>query len=308
MRISPGCFLHPNRFLALLLLATPTFPAPAASPVSNAGWRQLFESWKAPCDPVHIAGPIYYVGATGVSAFLLTTPEGHVLIDTGFEETVGVIRTNVTRLGLRWQDIKLILASHAHLDHVGGHALMKELTGGKIIMSEADAALLASGGREDFGPTADPQMSYRPVQADRIVRDGERVSLGGVTLQCHLTPGHTRGATTWSVQITEAGKKLDVVFFSSVSLLDGTQVLNNPKYPRLVEDYRTTLAALRKLPCDIFLAPHGGMFGLGDKAARLKKGEVPNPFIDRTPLLEAVGAAEKALDAQVAKEKAAARK
>ncbi len=277
--------------------------ATAATPTDNAAWRRLFDSWKAPCDPVRIVGPVHYVGASGVSAFLVTTPAGHILIDTGFEETVGVIRTNLTRLGFRLTDIKFILASHAHIDHVGGHALMKELTGAKIVMSQADAALLASGGRDDFGPTADPQMGYRSARADRIVREGDTVSLGDATLRCHLTPGHTRGATTWTLQVMDGDQKLDVVFFSSLSLLDGTKVLNNPKYPQLVSDYRATFAKLRTLPCDIFLAPHGGMFGLADKAARLAQGDKPNPFIDRESLGKAVSDAEKALNAQLAKYK-----
>jgi len=273
----------------------------AATPTDNAAWKRLFESWKAPCDPVRIAGPVYYVGASGVSAFLITSSAGHVLIDTGFEETVGVIRTNVARLGFKMADIKYLLASHAHMDHVGGHASMKELTGAKIIMSEADAALLASGGKDDFGPTADPQMAYRTARADRIVRDGETVTIGDVTLRCHLTPGHTRGATSWSMEVVEGGQRLNVLFFSSLSLLDGTRVQNNPKYPNLVADYRATFAKLRALPCDIFLAPHGGMFGLAEKAMRQARGDKSNPFIDREALPKVVADAEKSLNAALAK-------
>ena len=289
-----------NATLIFALLAF-TWSAQSATPTDNAAWRRLFDSWKAPCDPVRIAGPIYYVGASGVSAFLITSTAGHILIDTGFEETVGVIRTNVTRLGFKMADIKYLLASHAHLDHVGGHARMKELTGAKIVMSEEDAALLASGGRKDFGPTADPQMAYQPVPSDRIVRDGDTVSVGDVILRCHLTPGHTRGATTWSMEVVEDGERLNVVFFSSLSLLDGTRVMDNPKYPNLVTDYRATFARLRAMRCDIFLAPHGGMFNLADKAMRQGRGEKPNPFIDRESLRKTVADTEKALNAALAK-------
>jgi metallo-beta-lactamase class B len=283
--------------------------ATMASAADGTNWKRVFESWKAPCDPFRIAGNVYYVGASGVSAFLITTPEGHVLIDTGFEETVGVIRTNMTRLGFKFEDVKLLLASHAHVDHVGGHALMKELTGVKIVMSEADAALLASGGTNDIGPmSSDPMAAYRPARADRIVRDGDIVSLGGVTLTCHLTPGHTRGATTWTMPVEEDGRRLNVVFFSSLRLLDGTRLCGNPKYPTLVEDYRATFVKLRALPCDIFLAPHGGMFGMADKAVRAAKGERPNPFIDRESLLKAVSAAEKAVNEQLGREGAATKR
>jgi metallo-beta-lactamase class B len=280
-----------------------TMPVSAAAAGDSPGWKRLFDSWKAPCDPFRVVGSIHYVGASGVSAFLLTTKEGHILIDTGFEETVGVIRTNVTRLGFSIKDIKYLLASHAHVDHVGGHALMKELTGATLVMSEADAALLASGGKDDIGPTPSEQMmSFRPARADRIVREGDIISLGGVKLTCHLTPGHTRGATTWSTEVEENGGKLHVVFFSSLSLLDGTRLLNNPRAPHLVEDYRATFAKLRVLPCDIFLAPHGSMFGMSDKAARLARGEQPNPFIDREALRSVVASTEKAVEAQLAKE------
>ena len=274
-----------------------------AAPADATNWKRAFESWKAPCDPFRIAGNVYYIGASGVSAFLIVTREGHVLIDTGFEETVGVIRTNMARLRFRFEDVKLLLASHAHVDHVGGHALMKELTGVKIVMSEADAALLASGGTNDIGPTAsDQMMAYRPARSEGIVRDGDTVSLGGATLTCHLTPGHTRGATTWTMPVEEDGRRLNVVFFSSLTLLDGTRLRGNPKYPSLLDDYRATFAKLRALPCDIFLAPHGGMFGMADKAARQARGERPNPFIDSASLLKAVTAAETAVNAQLAKE------
>ena len=282
--------------------------AMAASAADGTNWKRVFDAWKAPCDPFRIASNVYYVGASGVSSFLITTREGHMLIDTGFEETVGVIRTNMARLGFRIEDVKLLLSSHAHMDHVGGHALMKELTGVKIVMSEADAALLASGGSDDIGLTASDQiMAYRAARADRIVRDGDTVSLGGLTLTCHLTPGHTRGATTWTMPVEEDDKRLNVVFFSSLTLLDGTRLRGNPKYPTLEEDYRATFAKLRALPCDVFLAPHAGMFGMADKAARATRGERPNPFIDHTSLSRAVSAAETAVNAQIAKETSAAK-
>ena len=257
--------------------------------------RRLFESWKVPCPPFRIAGNIHYVGASGVSSFLITTPEGHILIDTGFEDTVPLIQTNIAALGFQWRDIKLLLASHAHVDHVGGHARMKELTGATIVMSEADAALLARGGRDDFSPFPADLLIYPVAKADRIVRDGEMVTLGGITLTCHLTPGHTQGATTWTMRADNAGRPLDVMFFSSLSLVEGTRLRGNPIYPRIVEDYRSSLSKLKALPCDLFLAPHGGAFALMEKAARLKRGEQPNPFIDPKALPDALAAVEAAL-------------
>ena len=172
---------------------------------------------------------------------------------------------------------------------------MKELTGATIVMSEADAALLARGGREDFSPFPAELLAYRPAQADRIVRDGDTVTLGGVMLTAHLTPGHTRGATTWTTRVADAGRELDVVFFSSLSLVEGTRVRDNPIYPGIVADYRESLAKLKKLRCDIFLAPHGEMFGLANKADRLQRGEQPNPFIDAHALAATIAATELAL-------------
>ena len=157
------------------------------------GW---FNAWKAPVPPRHLVGNIYYVGAIGVSSFLITTSEGHVLIDTGFEETVPLILRGVEQLGFRLSDVKILLSSHAHIDHTGGHALMKKLTGARILVSAADARLLASGGRDDFIPFDPALLGYAPVQADQIITDREVVTLGGVSLTAQFTPGHTRGATT----------------------------------------------------------------------------------------------------------------
>src|SRR3954465_6997419 len=169
-----------------------------ASPLpADDAVRKSWEAWIAPFKPFRILGNVYYVGVTGVSSFLITTADGHILIDTGFESTVPRIRESVAKLGFRIEDIKILLSSHAHLDHVGGHALMKKLTGAKIMMSEADAALLASGGTNDFTPYA-AGMAYSPASADRLLHDGDKVSVGGTALTCHLTPGHTKGCTTWT--------------------------------------------------------------------------------------------------------------
>lgn len=246
----------------------------------NAAIKKEWESWNAPFPPFRLIGSIHYVGASGISSFLITTPEGHILLDTGFETTVPRIRDSVTQLGFKLTDIKIILNSHAHTDHAGGHALMQELTGARILMSEADAALLASGGTNDFTPYSKEMMGYRPAKADRILRDGDKVTLGGVTLTCHLTPGHTKGCTTWTMDVTEDGKVQHVVFFGSTSILSGVPLVNNTKYPGIADDLAASYRKLKSLPCDVFLAPHTGFFDLELKAQRLARGEKPNPFID----------------------------
>jgi metallo-beta-lactamase class B len=259
---------------ALLVLASPR-----SSP-EDAALKKQWKAWNEPRKPFRIIGNIHYVGPQSVSSFLITTPEGHILIDTGFDMSVARIRKSVTQLGFELQDIEIILSSHAHLDHVGGHSAMKELTGAEIWMSEADAALLATGGTDDFTPFSLEMKAYPPAKADRILADGERVTLGGTTLTCHLTPGHTKGTTTWTMEVEEAGQRYAVVFFGSTSILPGVSLVDNPRYPRIAQDLRESYAKLEGLPCDVFLAPHGSFFDLDDKAARLSRGEQPNPFID----------------------------
>jgi len=261
-----------------LVLGEPSLAEENAA--KNAAIKKEWESWNAPFKPFRLVGNIHYVGASGISSFLITTPEGHILMDTGFETTVPRIRESVTKLGFRFADIKIILNSHAHTDHAGGHALMQELTGARILMSEADAALLASGGTNDFTPYSKEMMGYRPAKADRILRDGDKVTLGGVTLTCHLTPGHTKGCTTWTMDVPEDGKVQHVLFFGSTSILSGVPLVNNPQYPGIAEDLAASYRKLKASPCDIFLAPHSVFFNLPEKAARLERGAKPNPFID----------------------------
>lgn len=275
--------------VALFALATCASAVAAESSLvpgfTNVALNKVFQSWNRPFKPLRIIGNVYYVGAAGVSSYLITSPEGHVLIDTGFEQTVPLIRGSVKKLGFRMEDIKLILASHAHVDHTGGHALAKELTGARIVMSEPDAALLASGGKADF---LDEVMPYRPAKADQIVHDGERIRLGRIVLTAHLTPGHTKGCTTWTTVAEETGKHYRVVFFGSTSVL--AKLVNNSRYPDIARDYAATFRKLKALPCDVFLAPHASFFGLEEKARQVGKGI--NPFIDAKAFREFVNKAE----------------
>jgi metallo-beta-lactamase class B len=241
------------------------------------GW---FRSMNRPFPPFRIIDNIYYVGASDTASYLIATPEGHILINSGFEATVPMIRDSVRKLGFRFEDIKVLLAGHAHIDHAGGHASIKKQTGACVVMSEADAALLARGGRGDFLPASDEVVGYEPAQADRIIRDGDTVTLGGVTLTAHLTPGHTKGCTTWTMKVKDDGKRRDVVFHGGTTILPGVRLVDNPDYPGMAEDYERTFRVLKGLPGDVFLATHGFQFGLTEKARRLSAGASPNPFID----------------------------
>jgi metallo-beta-lactamase class B len=272
---------------------------------NHAASKRMFNSWKTPLPPRHMIGNIHYVGPGGVSSWLITTPEGHILIDSTFEECVPQICTNVEKLGFIVSDIKLLLSSHAHVDHTGGHAAMKGRTGARIVASAADAHLLETGGADDFSPFPKDLLAYRPVRADRIVEDGDTVSLGGVTLTAHLTPGHTKGATTWTMPLKDGERTYQVVFFSSVSIAEPTRLLNDPAYPTIVEDYESTFKKLKALPCDIFLAPHADQFGLTAKLKGLDAGANPNPFIDPVGWKAFLTTAEQVFLKQLAAEKAA---
>ena len=291
---------------ALLPLVRAADAAVALPPPPSRDWiRNLFDSWKAPVPSRHLGGNLYYVGASGVSAWLITTPAGHILLDTGFEETVPIILRGVEQLGFKPTDIKLILSSHAHIDHTGGHALMKRATGADIVASAADARVLESGGADDFLTWPKDTLLYTPVKVDQIIADREVVSLGGVNLTAHLTPGHTRGATTWTMELTEGGRAYHVVFFSSATINDGTRLLNNPRYPEIVADLEASFARFKSLPCDIFLAPHGGQFAMADKFAGLERGEGLKALVDPEGWKRLIAGAEKAFRDQLAKEQTA---
>lgn len=234
-------------------------------------------SWNQSVKPYRVIGNIYYVGASEVTSFLIVTPKGHILLDSGFFETVPQIRQNVTELGFRFADIKIILNSHAHYDHAGGLALLKELTGAKLMASGADAELLARGGKNDFH--FGDRLSYSPVTTDRILRDGDKVELGGITMIAHLTPGHTKGCTTWTMKVNERRKQFDVVFVGS-STVPGYKLVDNQEYPAIEGDYERTFSVLKELPCDVFLASHGSFYSMQEKAKLLARRGKRNPFVD----------------------------
>ena len=234
-----------------------------------------FRSWNQPVVPFRIIGNVYYVGASDVTSFLITTPAGHILLEGGFAETAPLIEKNVRELGFKLEDVKILLNSHAHFDHAGGLAELKRLTGARLIVSEPEAEMLARGGRGDFH--YGDQLPFPPGKADRIIGDKGEIQLGGVVMTALLTPGHTKGCTTWTMKTTEEGKSYDVVFMGSISI-PGYRLTNNTNYPNIAADYARSFKILKALPCDVFLAPHGFVFSLKEKMAG--KGGKTNPFID----------------------------
>jgi metallo-beta-lactamase class B len=260
----------------LTCLACALYSCTSSSLHYPAGLNRAMRAWNRRAEPFRIVDNVYFVGTNELAIFLIQTPDGNILIDSGFEDTVPLIQGSVEKLGFRFADTKILLSSHAHMDHVGGHAKVRALTGARIFATAPDAAVIRSGGG---GPLA-LDMSWPPAIVDHVLEDGEKVELGGRVLVAHLTAGHTPGATTWTTTVTEAGRRLNVVFFSSSTLFAEMPLENNPEYPQIARDFERSYAFWRAVPCDIFLAPHGHFFQLEDKRDRLAHGETPNPFID----------------------------
>jgi metallo-beta-lactamase class B len=235
----------------------------------NSRPEDRLKAGTTPVKPFKIIGNIYYVGAVRVASYLITSPAGHILIDTGYEETAPIVRDNIEKLGFHLKDVKVLLSSHAHNDHVGGHAVIKDLTGARVLASDADALAISYAGRAN-GPVR--------VKIDQIVRDKQQVVLGGVTLTAHLTPGHTKGCTSWTMVAEDGGRRHNVVFVCSLSI-NGARLLGDPEYPTRAEDFRKSIDILKSFPCDVFLASHGFFFELERKIAEMESGR-GNPWID----------------------------
>ena len=249
-----------------------------------------FESWTRPATPFRIIGNLFYVGGEDLTSYLIETPKGLILLDGGSAVLAPVIKKNIEELGFKVEDIHFLLNSHAHLDHAGGLALLKKLSGAKLAASEGDRPLLE---RRIPDPQFGDRLGFAGVEVDQVIHDGEAVQLGGVSLRAVLTPGHTPGCTTWTMTVTEDGKKYDVVFLCSTSAPDGYRLVNNKDYPQIASDYEHSFARLKHLPCDIFLGAHGSFFHLKEKRAHLKAGVHPNPFIDPNGFRWFVAASER---------------
>ena len=231
--------------------------------------------WDEPFPPHRIADNLYYVGSKGLSSYLITTSKGHILINSSFDRTVPIIKASVEKLGFKFSDIKILLTSHAHDDHVAGNALVKELTGAKIYVMRGDQDVVSSGGNGMHLY----KSKWKPVKVDRVLEDGEEVQLGEATLKARLTPGHTRGCTTWTMEATDKGRKLAVVIIGSPNVNPGYQLVKNKDYPGIASDYERAFMVWKSLPCDIYLGAHGNYYGMEEKYKLLGKSDV-NPFID----------------------------
>ena len=257
-----------------------------------------------PVAPFRILGNLYYVGASDITSFLIVTPKGNILLDAGFVQTALQIQANVKTLGFRMEDTKFLLNSQAHYDHTGGLAQLKKLTGAQMAASEEDALMLEAGGHGDsyFGD----KYVFQPVHVDRRLKNGDTVSLGGTAMTAEITPGHTKGCTTWTMTVEEAGKSYHVVFVCSTSVLSEIRLIDNAQYPGIERDYEYTFRRLRQLPCDIFLGAHGNFFDLLGKNERLRRGDKPNPFIDPEGYKKYLDSSEAAFQKELRAQRAAA--
>jgi metallo-beta-lactamase class B len=249
-----------------------------------------------------IVGNIYYVGASDLASYLIATPDGHILIDTGVAEMSSQIRHNVEALGFRMSDIKYMLASHAHFDHIQGHAVLKRMTGAQVLVMDADAEAMEAG--RDLSPLG--FEGWEPVQVDRRIQDGERVTLGGTTLTATWAPGHTPGCTTWTTTTQDSGEDVVVTLFGCNGPNDGVQLLNNPRFPNLIEQTRFGFDNLAELNPDIYLTGHTEE-PFEDIEQQLRVQARPHPLRQQLPWQALIAERRASIEARVSAEQEAAR-
>lgn len=285
-----------------LLMNLALCAAASADAFSKAEWIANKPEWAEPVEPFAIADGVFYVGSRGLSSILVTTPDGHFLIDGGLPENAALIAENVKTLGFEIRDVKYLLNSHAHFDHSGGLAALKKMSGAKMIASEGDRWALETGlvpGSED-----DANFAAPPVRVDRSIGDGETLSLGGATLTAHLTPGHTKGCTTWTMTVDDRS----LLYFCSASVAANRLVASRsgpPQYDGIVDDYRATFAKTKDWRPDIFLANHPEFFNMEERRARQIAGE-QDAFVDPEAFATLIGKLEAAFEKALADETAKA--
>jgi metallo-beta-lactamase class B len=280
-------FLVLSGLSALIALSSLSAPAMAADSGCQIEPECLFwlrqgsaaTDWLVPFAPFHIIGNVYFVGSKDLGSYLITTPKGNIVINPDFDANVPMIKDSIEKLGFKYADTKILLISHAHSDHDAGAAKVIQQTGAKYDVVAPDVPVVESGGKTDFHYGNMPNGLYPPAKVDRVLHDGDKVELGDTVLTAHLTPGHTRGCTTWTVTTKEGGKSYNVVIVGSPNINPGYKLVNNTAYPQIANDYRKTFRVLKSLHADVFLGAHPDYFGMEAKYQKMKAGS-PNPFID----------------------------
>jgi metallo-beta-lactamase class B len=262
------------------------------------------QKWTAPFEPFQLIDNIYYVGTDGIAAYIIKTSQGLILLDTALPESTGMIKANIAKLGFKLADIKIILNSHAHFDHTGGLAEIKKDTGAQLVAGERDKPLLEGGYYPGDEKNAD--LAFPPVKVDRAVKEGDKVTLGDVTLIAHSTPGHSPGCTSWETRAKDAGKERSVLFFCSGTVALNHLVGGSTTYPGIVDEYRATYAKAKAMNPDVLLGPHPEVYDMEAKRAQMKDG-APNPFVKPGELATYIATLEKDFNTQLEKQTAAAK-
>jgi metallo-beta-lactamase class B len=257
--------------------------------------------WTEPFPAFRIAGNLYYVGSKGLASYLIATPQGHILINSDTEANVPLLRTSVESLGFKFTDIKILLISHAHWDHDAGSDAIKKLTGAKYMVMEEDVSVVESGGKTDFQYANDPTTLYPATKVDRVLHDGDEVKLGDAVLTARLTPGHTKGCTTWTMKVKENSTLRNVVIVGSPNVNPGYKLVANEQYPGIATDFAKAFRVWKSLPCDYFLGAHGSYFDMEAKYARFKSGDAA-AFIDPKGYEAYVSEREQAFSRELAKQ------
>lgn len=291
-----------RRLVAVALCALMVLPMSVQAQSVKELLDKMIAIWNQPTKPFQLIGNIHYVGTYGLASYLVTTPQGHVLIDTGLPEANPQIKANIAKLGFKVADIKYLLNTHAHLDHTGGLAELKQETGAQLVAGERDKPLLEGGYYP--GQESTKELNFPPVKVDRTVKDGDTVTLGGATLTAHATPGHSPGCTSWSLNVKDGDSTRSVLIFCS-----GTVALNRlvgaaATHPGIVDDYRRTFAWARGYKTDVFLAPHPEMYGMQGKREKIAAGTL-NPFVDPAAFNAYAARLEKAFEEGLAIQTAA---
>jgi metallo-beta-lactamase class B len=275
--------------------------AALALALTGISFAQAPADWTEPFPPHHVIGDIYYVGSRGLAAYLVTTSQGHILINSNLDSSVPQIRASIEKLGFHFNDVKILLISHAHFDHCAGSFQIKELTAAKYMVMDADAPEIEAGGKGNFQYGKSANSLFKPLKVDRVLHDGDEVKLGDTVLVAHLTPGHTKGCTTWTMKAREKDKTYDVVVVGSPNVNPGYKLVNNDLYPQIAQDYEHMFRVLKSLPCDVFLGAHGNYYGMEAKFARVKDGGT-NPFIDPEGYKSYVAEREQTFRAELKKQ------
>jgi metallo-beta-lactamase class B len=274
-------------FLALVAQQQPVFDNP---------------DWTTPEPPFRIVGSIHYVGTKDLAAYLITTPAGHILLDGAVPGLGGEIEKSIRTLGFKPEDIKILLTTQAHFDHAGTLAHFAALSHGSVRVMQGDEQLVADGGKSDYLFGARTDLYFAPVKVDTVLKDGDVITLGGVSLTALRTPGHTPGCATYTMTVTEGGKAYKVVFPGSTSVNPGTRLVKNPSYPSIADDFRRTFDRLVSLTPDIYLAAHASAFDLAGKRARMKTEGV-QAFVDPEGYRRLHAQKREAFEALVKKER-----